>query len=87
MSREAALLGLETWSAFAGRRPAVDEWLEREGRLHELSAPSQLRELGPRASAGADLARLASEGERIRRAFLAAVQSAARQPQPGGTDD
>ena len=77
MSREAALLGLRTWSAFAGRRPAVDEWLEGEGRLHALSSPEQLRELGPRESAGADLARLAAEGERIRRAFVDAVHSAA----------
>ena len=77
MSREAALLGLRTWSAFAGRRPAVDEWLEAEGRLHALNAPEQLRELGPRESSGADLARLAVEGERIRRAFVDAVHTAA----------
>ncbi len=77
MSREAALLGLDTWSAFAGRRPAVDEWLEAEGRLHSLSAPAQLAGIHPRESTGADLARLAAEGERIRGAFLDAVHSAA----------
>ena len=81
MSREAALLGLDTWSAFAGRRPAVDEWLESEGRLHALSGPDQLASIGPRQGVGADLARLASEGERIRDAFVDAVHAAAgREP-------
>ena len=33
MTREAALLGVPTWSIFAGRRAAVDEWLAQQGRL------------------------------------------------------
>lgn len=76
MSREAALLGLPTWSAFAGRRPAVDEWLEREGRMHALTSPSQLEALAP-GSGGGDLERLAAEGARIRAAFVQAVNAAA----------
>ena len=80
MSREAALLGLQTWSAFAGRRPAVDEWLEAEGRLHTLTAPEQLRDLGPRSGTSADLSRLAAEGRRIRGAFLDAVAAAGSAP-------
>ena len=77
MSREAALLGLDTWSAFAGRRPAVDEWLEAEGRLHALSDPGQLAGVAPREGAGPDLARIAGHGERIRDAFVATVQAVA----------
>lgn len=77
MSREAALLGLPTWSAFAGERPAVDRWLESEGRLRELSDPAQLAAIGPRTDAGADLDRLGREGERIRDIFVAAVLRAA----------
>lgn len=77
MSREAALLGLDTWSMFAGRRPAVDEWLEREGRLHRLSSPGQLAAIAPRSSAEADLDRLADEGRRIREVFCSAVREAA----------
>lgn len=77
MSREAALLGLETWSAFAGPRPAVDAWLESEGRLRSLTDPAQLAGLGPRRGDGADMARLEAEGARIRRAFCDAVRAAA----------
>jgi predicted glycosyltransferase len=33
MTREAALLGVPTVSLFAGRRPAVDEWLEQQGLM------------------------------------------------------
>jgi len=76
MSREASLLGLPTWSAFAGARPAVDEWLEREGRLHELKDPGQLESIGPRTDPGADLERLEREGERIRDVFVDEVLSA-----------
>lgn len=36
MTREAALLGVPTVSIFAGRRPAVDVWLERRGLLRML---------------------------------------------------
>lgn len=70
MSREAALLGVPTWSAFAGERPAVDEWLERAGRLHELTSPDQLDAIGPRAGRGADLERLERDGGRIRDLFV-----------------
>ena len=73
MSREAALLGLPTWSAFAGERPAVDEWLEREGRLHELTEPGQLDAIAPREDPGDDLRRLEGEGERIRDLFVGEV--------------
>ena len=77
MSREAALLGLPTWSAFAGERPAVDRWLESEGRLHALEDPGELAAIGPRVDPGADLARLEREGVRIRDIFIEAVMDAA----------
>lgn len=80
MSREAALLGVPTWSAFAGERPAVDEWLEREGRLAELSSPDQLDGIGPRADRGADLERLERDGERIRDLFVAEVLKTFAKP-------
>ncbi|MEO7197313.1 MAG: DUF354 domain-containing protein [Solirubrobacterales bacterium] len=77
MSREAALLGLPSWSAFAGARPAVDEWLESAGRLQELTDPAQLASIGPRRDPDADLDRLEREGERVRDAFVEAVLEAA----------
>lgn len=86
MSREAALLGLETWSLFAGRRPAVDEWLEHEGRLHSLQDPAQLAAIRPSEGASPDMGRIAQEGSRIRATFTDAVWGAtegspARRPQ------
>lgn len=87
MSREAALLGLSTWSAFAGERPAVDEWLEREGRLHELTDPAQLDAIGRRDDHAADLDRLTSEGERIRDLFVATVLDAATSVARGAEPD
>jgi predicted glycosyltransferase len=42
MIREAAVLGTPSWSIFEGRLGAVDEQLEREGRIHVLRDPDQL---------------------------------------------
>jgi predicted glycosyltransferase len=42
MIREAAVLGTPTWSIFEGRPGAVDEQLEREGRIRWLRDPAEL---------------------------------------------
>jgi predicted glycosyltransferase len=42
MIREAAVLGTPTWSVFEGRPGAVDEQLEREGRITFLRDPDEL---------------------------------------------
>jgi predicted glycosyltransferase len=42
MIREAAVLGTPVWSIFEGRPGAVDEQLEREGRIRFLRDPSDL---------------------------------------------
>jgi predicted glycosyltransferase len=42
MIREAAVLGTPVWSIFEGRPGAVDEQLEREGRLRFLRDPDEL---------------------------------------------
>ncbi|HYX77245.1 MAG TPA: DUF354 domain-containing protein [Gaiellaceae bacterium] len=42
MIREAAVLGTPVWSIFEGRVGAVDEQLEREGRVRFLRDPAQL---------------------------------------------
>jgi predicted glycosyltransferase len=76
MRREAALLGIPAWSAFAGARPAVDGWLISTGRLRELRDPSQLASIGPRSGADADLERLAAEGAAIRDLFVEAALGA-----------
>jgi uncharacterized protein len=43
MNREAAALGAPVYTTFEGRLGAVDETLLREGRLHRLEDPAQLR--------------------------------------------
>jgi predicted glycosyltransferase len=50
MTREAAVMGIPTWTLFAGKTPAVDEWLERRGVLSRLTRPEQLAHLTPRRS-------------------------------------
>jgi predicted glycosyltransferase len=42
MIREAAVLGTPVWSIFEGRPGAVDEQLEREGRVRFLHDPAEL---------------------------------------------
>jgi predicted glycosyltransferase len=48
MTREAAVMGIPTWTLFAGKTPAVDAWLERQGMLRRLTAADQLAHLTPR---------------------------------------
>jgi predicted glycosyltransferase len=53
MTREAALLGVPTYSVFAGEQPAVDRQLEHDGHLRRLRntdeiVPVKLRSDGPR---------------------------------------
>jgi predicted glycosyltransferase len=43
MNREAAVLGTPAWSIFEGRLGGVDEMLIREGRLHQLRDPDEVR--------------------------------------------
>ena len=48
MTREAALLGVPTFSAYAEEVPAVDRWLEARSLLRRLERPSQVAEVRPR---------------------------------------
>ena len=49
MNREAALLGVPTWTTFAGELGAVDRWLVAEGRLRV--APARRGRRGRQAAA------------------------------------
>jgi hypothetical protein len=42
------LMGIPTWTLFAGKTPAVDQWLERQGMLRRLTRAEQLAGLTPR---------------------------------------
>jgi len=48
MTREAAVMGIPTWTLFAGKAPAVDAWLERRDMIRRLTRPDQLAHLTPR---------------------------------------
>jgi predicted glycosyltransferase len=82
MTREAALMGIPTWSLFPGRPPAVDLHLEHRGLLSRLTSVESLRELGPRPSEPRSLAELRSRSEAIERVItrttLAAAEAAVR---------
>lgn len=45
MAREAAVLGIPSYSFFAGRIGAVDRYLERDGRLRRLAQPEDVQRL------------------------------------------
>ena len=61
MTREAALLRVPTFSAYAGAQPAVDRWLEAQGLLRRLERVDDILPLAPRTDEPASLARSARE--------------------------
>jgi predicted glycosyltransferase len=83
MTREAALLGIPTYTVFAGRPAIVDAWLERRGRLRRLTSPAQLRRLTPRSEPPRTVEELRSRGEALLEHFIDAatsVRAALRHP-------
>jgi uncharacterized protein len=76
MTREAALMGIPTWTMFAGTVPAVDAWLERAGKLRRLVAPEQLSRLGPRPAPPRSLSEMRARSEAIEQAFFDATLAA-----------
>jgi predicted glycosyltransferase len=80
MTREAALMGIPTWTLFAGTAPAADLWLEADGRLRRLSEASQLAGLMPRSEAPRSPEQLRERAEGIERIFVGATLSVHRRP-------
>lgn len=78
MTREAALLGVPSLSAFEGPQPAVDRRLVELGLLGVLRGPEDVEGVAPRERAEPPLGQLREAGERIEREFVAAVEAAAR---------
>jgi predicted glycosyltransferase len=72
MTREAALLGVPTWSLFAGRMPAVDAALIDAGAIKRLEAAADVAGLEPvpGGDRAAGLAEVRRRGAEIRAAFL-----------------
>ena len=82
MTREAALLGVPTLSLFAGRRPAVDRWLERRRALRFVGSLEDLPPVRPRETAPRDPAELRVRSDRLVAEFVAAVVEPRASVQP-----
>jgi hypothetical protein len=65
MTREAAIMGIPTWTLFAGKTPAVDVSLEREGVLRRLTRPDQLGHVAPRPAGPRTPAQLRARGRAL----------------------
>jgi predicted glycosyltransferase len=84
MTREAAVMGIPSYSVFRGPRPAVDVWLERRGALRFLESPQQLELVPPRPKPPADLRELRGRGRKLQEVFVRSVEDVAAQD-PGGS--
>jgi predicted glycosyltransferase len=73
MTREAALLGVPTFSVFAGKSPAVDRALQSRGRLERLTRADQVAAVGKRPGDPVSLEDLRARGAKIIDAFLDAL--------------
>jgi predicted glycosyltransferase len=73
MTREAALLGLPTYSVFAGPRSAVDDHLVERGLLRRLERPEELAGIVPRTRAPAILDELRARAREIIECFVQAT--------------
>jgi predicted glycosyltransferase len=73
MTREAALLGVPTFSVFAGRGAAVDRWLEENGMLTRLKDAEQLAAVGPRPAEPVSLSALRERGRELVEVFAGAA--------------
>lgn len=70
MTREAAIMGIPTWTMFAGKTPAVDVWLERGGALGRLVDPAQLAGLTPRRAEPRTPEELSARGRALEEVFV-----------------
>jgi predicted glycosyltransferase len=77
MTREAALLRIPTFSAFAGTPPAVDRWLEQRGLLRRLERAEDVIPLARRAGSPALLAELRSRSAELSEYLIDGVTAGA----------
>lgn len=77
MTREGALLGVPTFSVFAGATPAVDAWLCERGLLRQLSSIEQLLPVRVRTGEPRPLEDLRERSDALTAVFVDAVEAAA----------
>ncbi len=75
MTREAALMAVPTYSAFAGEQPAVDRELERQGRLRRLRDADELLPVRSRSSEPRSLEELRGRATALVQTFVDAATS------------
>jgi predicted glycosyltransferase len=76
MTREAALMGVPTFTLFAGPSPAVDRWLEERGELRRLTAAEQIATIGRRAGEPHPIDELRRTGRAATEVFVEAAVGA-----------
>jgi predicted glycosyltransferase len=77
MTREAALLGVPTFTVFAGRKPAADRWLEARGMLKTLEDPDELARVEKRKTGSEPLERLRTRSHELTGIFVETALTAA----------
>jgi predicted glycosyltransferase len=83
MTREAALLGVPTFTAFAGAEPAVDRWLCQRGLLRRLAGVDELLPVRHRCREPRSLAALREKSMLLVDLFADATEAARRRsPSP-----
>jgi predicted glycosyltransferase len=70
MTREAALLGVPTFTVFAGKSPAVDRALQARGRMQRLTDAHQVAAVRRRSSDPEPVAALRARGSGIVGVFV-----------------
>ena len=73
MTREAALMGVPTFTVFAGQPPAVDRWLEDRGLLKRLTSAEQLANVERRDRDPRPIDELRTSGREARDLFVRAA--------------
>lgn len=80
MTREAALMGVPTYSVFAGEQPAVDRELERQGRLQRLQEIDELLPVRLRPTEPHPIAALRARAEALIALFVDMTIKAGASP-------
>jgi uncharacterized protein len=85
MTREAALLGIPAVSLFGGSQPAVDRWLEQQGRLQRLRSPDKLIPVQPRQVDPRPTRDLVRRGSELIDIFLRSIEGVADDGRGSGS--
>ena len=80
MTREAAVMGVPTFSVYAERMPAVDRSLEARGLLQRLQTLDQLADVGPRQREPRPPAELRARSKELSARFVELALDTAGRP-------